>query len=66
MRKVTRGRTSAQKARARAAGRGTARAAFDGALRFDNGVPARVTARDLEAYFDDAWRVLGSGKDWSD
>jgi len=64
MRKGTRRRPPAQKTRA--AGRAKPRAAFDGELRFDNGVPARVTQRDLEAYFDDSWRMLGSGKDWSD
>lgn len=66
MRKVTRTRSPAQKRRARAASRGTPRAAHEGGLRFEGGVPARVTERDLEAYFDDSWRMLGSDKDWGD
>lgn len=66
MNKATKKRVLDQKRKRSSTGRSTARAAYGGELRFDNGVPSRVSARDLETYFDDSWRMLGSDKDWND
>jgi hypothetical protein len=42
-------------------GRGAAKA-FGGSLSFDSGSPSNVSVRELETYFDESWRMIGSDR----
>jgi hypothetical protein len=55
-------KTAALSGRPIADGRGPAKTAFGGSLGFDNGSPSNVSVRELEAYFDEAWRMVGSDR----
>jgi hypothetical protein len=54
-------KTAALREGTRAGQAGAAKTSY-GSLSFDNGYPSNVSVRELEAYFDDAWRMIGSDK----
>jgi hypothetical protein len=45
--------------------RGRAQANLGGTLSFDS-YPSNVSVKELEAYFDEAWRMIGSDKSWDE